>query len=258
MNQTPWLISQRDEAGFTPLSQACAQGHLDMVKLLVAHSDVNSQAEFGAKEATPLHRGCFHGHVEVVQCLIDHQANLEAKNTDELTPLHIACVKGHLDVVKLLVSQGANLEAKDAKGKGVFQLAKTADIIGFLRQQGIKETGWNGQKALMEAAQEGKVDELQRLVRMGAKLNMVEQEGYNQGWNLLHHAAHKNQVEVTKFLLANGVNMHLKAAVNFHTPFFEAAHCGHLEVTKLLILSGSNMNVQDGVGTKTYLCNTIC
>lgn len=58
--------------GAPPLWCAAAAGHLDVVKLLIAHgASVNSTTR---TNSTPLRAACFDGHLEIVKYLILHGA----------------------------------------------------------------------------------------------------------------------------------------------------------------------------------------
>lgn len=64
-------LEVRDEAGRTALHMAAANGHLDIVQILVkAGSDVNAK---NAQDSTPLHWACLNGKKEVspiINCIL--------------------------------------------------------------------------------------------------------------------------------------------------------------------------------------------
>lgn len=79
--------------------EAASAGHLDIVKLLIAHNaDVNAQCATGN---TPLMFACGSGHVEVVKELLKHGANVEDQNENGHTPLMEAASAGHVEVAKV-------------------------------------------------------------------------------------------------------------------------------------------------------------
>ncbi|XP_067825203.1 tonsoku-like protein isoform X2 [Heptranchias perlo] len=68
---------------------------------------------------TPLHEACNHGHLEVVRLLLDSGANVN--NPDDalccgISPLHDALSCGKLEVAKLLIRRRASLTVRDAEG----------------------------------------------------------------------------------------------------------------------------------------------
>lgn len=52
-------------------------------------------------DCTPLMEGASAGHVEIVKLLIAHNADVNAQSSSGNTPLMYACAGGHTDVVKV-------------------------------------------------------------------------------------------------------------------------------------------------------------
>lgn len=61
---------------------------------------------------TPLHEACHHGHKVIVEILLDGGALIDIPACDNETPLHDAVSKGKIDIITLLVSRGANINAR--------------------------------------------------------------------------------------------------------------------------------------------------
>jgi len=61
---------------------------------------------------TPLHQACAQGHVEVVGALLAAKGSINATAIEDWTPLHRAVRSGHVDVVEKLIEKGANLSAR--------------------------------------------------------------------------------------------------------------------------------------------------
>ena len=81
--------------GLTPLHAACAEGHLEMVKLVLEHStlrkiDVNPKDRFGN---TPLHYACFFGHKKIVELMTRSGLDLGLKNKQNMTPQEFGDMK---------------------------------------------------------------------------------------------------------------------------------------------------------------------
>ena len=96
--------------GDTLLHQACKQGWLDIVKLLIEEYGCDPNVTNKYAHQSPLHYACQYGHKKVVEYLINE---LDVNPRDGRDPthgdtlLHQACKQGWLDIVKLLIEKYA-------------------------------------------------------------------------------------------------------------------------------------------------------
>ena len=105
------------------LNDGAILGHLEVVKLLVAHgADVNARttAHSDYPGRTPLVVSAANGFIEIVSFLIEKGANVNTPTADGRTALHVAVSAGHLDIVELLISKGADVKARSAAGLSPF------------------------------------------------------------------------------------------------------------------------------------------
>eukprot|EP00419_Tripos_fusus_P056286 CAMPEP_0172812834 /NCGR_PEP_ID=MMETSP1075-20121228/10283_1 /TAXON_ID=2916 /ORGANISM="Ceratium fusus, Strain PA161109" /LENGTH=813 /DNA_ID=CAMNT_0013652437 /DNA_START=30 /DNA_END=2474 /DNA_ORIENTATION=+ len=96
--------AQARQDGFTAMRAACGNGHLPMLKLMIANSVMTSE------EATCcLDSACANGHVGVVQFLLERRAppNSAAQGTG---PLLKACMANHVEVASLLIRLNADVD----------------------------------------------------------------------------------------------------------------------------------------------------
>lgn len=96
----------------TALFKACRNGHLKIVKLLLAHKtnvDCVSDIGGGWERWTPLVWACSEGKSDLVRILLDNKANVNYQTGRRgTTPLFVACSKGHLNIVKMLLEKKAS------------------------------------------------------------------------------------------------------------------------------------------------------
>lgn len=82
-----------------------------------------------------LHLSCANGHLEIVRLLIVHGAPLDTKNLSGSTPLHYAALTGQLDVVQELIKSGAEAVVENGFGKTALDEAHNGrhrDVAKFL------------------------------------------------------------------------------------------------------------------------------
>ncbi len=94
----------RNEMQVCPLHSAVAHRQPD-VSLTVANILLKYGAKVNVAQKggwTPLHQAAAHGHTELVKLLLAHGADKQAINENHLTPLQLAEQNKHPEIVKLL------------------------------------------------------------------------------------------------------------------------------------------------------------
>ena len=87
----------KDNAGYTPLHEACSRGHLDIARLLL---------QYGANHSETAHSG--------------------------IRPLHEAVENGFIEIVRLLLTYGADPGLATYSGQTPLMLAENKSMINFL------------------------------------------------------------------------------------------------------------------------------
>jgi uncharacterized protein len=188
--------AQESEKGQNALMWAAAEGHPDVVDLLIQHGvNVNAASKKGFtpllfatmkndsasirhlikagadpdyalpdKDKTKILvvAGAYHS-TEAAIALLDGGANPNVADRTGKTPLHMAAQAGTLDLVKKLISKGADLNAKTVK-------APTPEDTVF-RQAGGEQT------PLLLAAKFNHVDVMRAVIDAGADVKLKNQDG---------------------------------------------------------------------------------
>lgn len=85
---------------------------------------------------TALHLCCANGHIDLVRLLLRHQAPIDATNYSGSTPLHYASVTGQLDVVQELLEREAEPVIGNKYGRTALDEAENSkheDIVACLQ-----------------------------------------------------------------------------------------------------------------------------
>ena len=168
-------VDAKDKKGWTPLYLASLNNFPKMVELLINKGgNVNP-----ATGPSPLMGATRDGHIQVVNLLLDYKAKVHGPPNAPKTPLHLAAEKGYPQIAELLIANKAAPNRKDAKG-----------------QTPIYYATYNDRLQVIEILTKAEVD-----------VNQTIREG-----TLLHLAAERGSVQVTRLLLENGVKLEAKNA----------------------------------------------
>jgi ankyrin repeat protein len=107
-----------DRHGRTPVSLAVAEGHLDIVRLLVA-----AGAELEPRGQL-MHKAVHHNRIEVAAYLLDQGIDVNLPGPVwERVPLAVACDQNHLGLVEMLLDRGAEVNSRDERGSTPLMIA---------------------------------------------------------------------------------------------------------------------------------------
>jgi ankyrin repeat protein len=115
--------------GWTPLTVAIANGHVETASLLISHgADVNKPDTSGN---CPLYWASSYGRLAVVHKLVAKGATVDCPSGFD--PLITATVGNREEVVRLLLAKGANPDKKGREGESARELAHKKGLIKIVR-----------------------------------------------------------------------------------------------------------------------------
>nr|CAD7590659.1 unnamed protein product [Timema genevievae] len=167
-------------------------------------------------KASPLHLCCQWGLTSVVQTLIEHDAAINIKNEELKTPLHVAIENQNPSIISLLLCHpNIDLTLRDKRGLTPFATALTCRNI--------------------KAAQ-----------AILVKLPTAAEQFDNKGYNFLHTAIQKGDVESVLFLLSIHVDINSRVQdVTQTPPLHLAAQLGTEMIIRSLLLAGARADDHD-------------
>ena len=112
-------VEKLDRAGENAMMLAALNGDLALVKLLI-----DKGAEVNKKGWAPLHYAAANGHDDIVTLLVDNSAYLDAESPNGTTPLMMAARGNHITTMKVLLDAGADARLKNQLGLTALDFAK--------------------------------------------------------------------------------------------------------------------------------------
>ena len=260
---TPSLVDIRDNSDVTPLACAASNGHIDVIRCLIAHGANISLADKRGK--LPFHRATQIGHLEAMEIL---QPKDEPSNEHNLRVLHraIPCAiesgkPEALASVKRMIEErrGPGTESGtkwyNYHGATPFLDAAASGHVSMMHwslehdDARIDERDSDGNCALHFAARYGHTDAVKFLLERNAELVKIKNgtESY-PGRTALHDAAEGGHLEVIKLLLRYNAEVDAQDAMG-RTPLFRAASNGHTQALQQLISFGASPSIADESGS---------
>ena len=270
--------------GGTPLHQAVARGHKDIVSLLfedgcpinvvdyMGTSLIHSAAEHGQidivemlagkgldvnigtsnKGWTPLHSAAVGGQIESVHTLLRLGGKKSLTKVAETagTPLHVAVVKGHKNIFSLLMNEGCPINVVDSEGKSLLHFAAEygqIDMIEMLTKLGLDVNIENnrGWTPLHSAALGGECESVHTLLRLGARKSMTKVAG--TAGTPLHQAVGQGHKDLVSLLLNEGCPIDVVNSQGI-SPIHAASSAGQIDMIELCAEHGSNVNIGNCIG----------
>lgn len=271
--------------GLRPLPRSIGEGHVAIVKLLLARgADVE---DGGEGDWTPLMSAAMYGDCKIIKALIEHGARVEGH--EDHTPLSLAAQNNHLEASVLLLEHGANPNHVHPQfrtsplfsvmDEGNRELALV--LLDFGANPNVKNLG--GANAFMYAVNNGDTELVEKMIISGADVNVRYSGGgtpldsasilgytqivellinaggiseetsgipvaiSNETESTLTSAARKGDIGEVESLLRDGADPNLDGGQGW-TALMEAAEHGHTDVARLLLDAKADPNLSNNIG----------
>ena len=114
-----------EERERSALHAACAQGHVGLVRRLLACGSARVDFAIASSGETALHVAAEAGVPEVVHLLLQARASLHVRNRADDAPLHCAAWSGEEDILQLLLDARAAVGMAGHRGQSALHVAAT-------------------------------------------------------------------------------------------------------------------------------------
>lgn len=109
-----WVLNKG--VGESVLHKAARLGYIDVIAYCLERLNMDPDQKDNAGY-TPLHEACSKGQIAIAKCLLNYGANYSETAHSGIRPLHEAIDYGHLEIVRLLLSYGADPQLATYSGK---------------------------------------------------------------------------------------------------------------------------------------------
>lgn len=176
---------------------AAAQGHLEVVRLLLDHSTATAPKglfipEKSAHLSMPLLAAAGNGHPAIVKLLLDHGAGILDNESNDDTPLHLAAQNNHIEVVEILLQPKMSSMSEHSH-------TESGETHGYLPMttQWLNKKGKDNATPLHHAARLGYVDIVATLLANGADISAQTESGCTP----LYLALERHSMNTARLLL---------------------------------------------------------
>lgn len=245
-------VDQFDKAGRNALMWAVTKGSLVMVTaLLNKGAGIDEMCEHYCR--TPLMWAAEEGQLEILKKLIEYNADVDKFDSRwPRTALMYAVQKGFLDIVMVLRDQ-ADLDIANSQAETALMLAAKAgrlDIVNALVEVGAKINlvDKRGNSALLWAIREKHLAAAKALVVAKADLDQADGNGKTS----LMLSVMMEERDLVELLVKAGANLDL-ADTNGRTALMWAADAGSLDIVNILVQAGAEVGLVDGMGRNALM-----
>ena len=261
------------EAILTALSEPCATGLDDIVKLLLRHlsdsglNDIEwnpsllpiasrnghyvvtkelircgAPVDMFWEGAPPIVYAITEGNESIVQLLLQNYADINTRTSNGALPLHLACLMKLPQLVGLLISHQADINAPDENGTSALHLAVEEEDFESVEQllnagAAILARGSDHRTPLHLSSQRGDLKVVKLIMATGIDIDMVDDFGYSP----LLLASQEGHFDVAKALLENGAKPDTTHELG-RSSLSYACQAGNLALVEMLLEFGASPN----------------
>lgn len=253
--------SEEDEITW-PLFVACEKGNVNMVNLLLKHTDINKQ---NLKGTTCLWISSCNKHIEIVIKLLENGADPNIANFKGDSPLIPCCQKGAENIVELLLEKGANINLYNKnRDNPILICCRTgqARILEILLKtfkndelKNILETfaEIDGFVPLLAATELDKIECIKVCVKYGADINIktLDNNAVIPGAQAIHLASFYGRIRALQTLCDLGAKMTDVTNVSGMTILHIAIKQGQKETAQYILNTNYGkecLNIKDNEG----------
>ncbi|CAH2103609.1 unnamed protein product [Euphydryas editha] len=236
----------------TPVHLACAQGALEIIRLMFSIQPEEKNAclkSCDVQKMTPLHCAAMFDHPDIVSYLVAEGSDLNPLDKEKRSPLLLAASRAGWRTVHILIQLGADVELKDVNNRNVLHLVvmnggRLEDFAATCKNRCEKsltkllnEKDNTGCSPLHYASRAGHIRSLQNLIKLGACINLKN----NNNESPLHFAARYGRYNTVCQLLNSdkGAFVINESDGEGLTPLHIASREGHTRVVHLLLNRGA-------------------
>ncbi|XP_054633514.1 ankyrin repeat domain-containing protein 62-like [Dunckerocampus dactyliophorus] len=173
-------INEVDQHNRTALHLACANGHFEVVKLLVAKKAMLNVCD--SQNRSALMKAVQGQHDHCVSILLENNADPNLADTDGNTALHLAASFSSISTVALFMKKDVDLNAQNLEGLTPLALAVQQDYVEvaeFLLKTGadVNILDKDQRSPLMVAASNGYVNMVRLLLQFEADAMLTDNKG---------------------------------------------------------------------------------
>ncbi|XP_065292164.1 transient receptor potential cation channel subfamily A member 1 isoform X1 [Dermacentor albipictus] len=245
------LISTQQHDLSTPVHLACAQGAMDIVRLMFSRQPdqrVHCLTCSDAQQMTPLHCAAMFDHVELVEYLVSEGASMNATDKEGRTVILLAAARGAWKTVTALLRLDADLSVKDNLRRNLLHHIVLSgglldDFHGEINErlkdfaELLNERDIQGCTAMHYASRNGQLKTIESLLHFGAIVNLKN----NDNQSPLHFAARYGRYNTVRHLLESKKGHLIINEMDGEgkTPLHIASQNGHTRVVHLLLVKGA-------------------